>query len=243
MGGNVFDDSTEFDHNQIDQLMDKINQVVKPIGAKLIPIGSGATPTPGKTSNDLDVMVDQAILSNKFGTKTPRNIKAELAKLYQESGYQTQNRGVNVHVRVPLGSASAQVDIMVVPHAEMVSKFHTHNIPQGSPYKGVNKQLAIWWLAKQKGMNWSAFKGLINAETKEVITRDLDKIAKLLLDGEADKNNLGSFEAIMDSLPEQDAERMLDELKSNPQWSQQTNEELDRIKQLSGIQLNSVVML
>jgi hypothetical protein len=132
---------------------------------------------------------------------------------------------------------------MVVPHAEMVSKFHTHNIPQGSPYKGVNKQLAIWWLAKQKGMNWSAFKGLINAETKEVITRDLDKIAKLLLDGEADKNNLGSFEAIMDSLPEQDAERMLAELKSNPQWSQQTNEELDRIKQLSGIQLNSVVML
>ena len=71
MGGNVFDDSAEFDHDQINQLMDKINQVVKPIGARLIPIGSGATPTPGKTSNDLDVMVDQAILSNKFGT--PKN--------------------------------------------------------------------------------------------------------------------------------------------------------------------------
>ena len=44
MGGNVFDDSTEFDHDQIDQLMDKINQVVKPIGAKLIPIERIATP-------------------------------------------------------------------------------------------------------------------------------------------------------------------------------------------------------
>ena len=62
---------------------------------------------------------------------------------------------------MPLGTESHQLDIMVVSDAAKTAKFHTHDIPQGSPYKGIHKQIAISKLAKAKGMLWSAWKGFV----------------------------------------------------------------------------------
>jgi len=237
MGGNVFQGTSDFDQKDIPSMMAQINPVLAKLGIKGHVIGSGATPTPGKMSGDLDVMVDQDILAQKFNKSKPLDIKTDLEQLYQKSGFETAKSGVNVHVKVYLDDTAHQVDLMVVPHAEMVSKYHIHDLPKGSPYKGKNKQLAIWWLSKQAGYNWSAFKGLVDAQTKEVISRDLDEIAKMIIGPTATAKDLGSVESIMAALPKEKANAMLVDLKQNKDWSELPTEsqELLRIKQLSGI--------
>ena len=237
MGGNVFQGTSDFDQKDIPAMMAQINPILAKLGIKGHVIGSGATPTAGKMSGDLDVMVDQDVLAQKFKIDTPKDIKIALEKLYQQAGFETAKSGVNVHVKVPLDDTSHQVDLMVVPHAEMVAKFHIHDLPKGSPYKGKNKQLAMWWLSKQAGYNWSAFKGLVDAQTKEVVSRDLDEIAKMIIGPNASAKDLGSVESIMAALPQEKANAMLADLKQNKDWAELPTEsaELARIKQLSGL--------
>ena len=47
-GGNIFNGTSDFDHNMIPGIMKTINSVLQKVNATAIPIGSGATPTPGK---------------------------------------------------------------------------------------------------------------------------------------------------------------------------------------------------
>lgn len=245
MGGNVFQGTSDFDQKDIPAMMAQINPILAKLGIKGHVIGSGATPTAGKMSGDLDVMVDQDVLAQKFKIDTPKDIKIALEKLYQQAGFETAKSGVNVHVKVTLDDTAHQVDLMVVPHAELVSKFHVHDLPKGSPYKGKNKQLAMWWLSKQAGYNWSAFKGLVDAQTKEVITRDIDEIARMIIGPNATGKDLGSVESIMSALPKETANAMLADLKQNKDWVElpTENAELQRIRQLSGLTLNSVRMI
>ena len=51
-GGNIFPGTAELDQKLIPDMMKQINKVMKVTGAKALPIGSGATPTPGKLSGD-----------------------------------------------------------------------------------------------------------------------------------------------------------------------------------------------
>jgi len=218
-GGNVFDDAVQFDHTDIDKILATVNKIMKPTGATLIPIGSGATPTPGKKSGDLDVIVDQDAMADYFGLKKPVDIKKAVAQLFNDAGFDTKVIGINTHVRVPLSQGSAQVDIMLVPSAEAVSKFHMHNIPKGSKYKGVHKQIAMSKLAKNKGYKWSGFKGLIDAENDpkgNTPERDPDTIAKILLGDSATAQDLGSFESILAKLPPDQASQLEQEVANDP---------------------------
>ena len=108
---------------------------------------------------------------------------------------------------------------MVVPNATDVSKFHTHAIPQGSKFKGVNKQLAMSWLARQKGLKWSAFKGLLKREDDSMISRDINDIAKILISPTANANDLGSVESIANAMPDK-GEQMMQELRADPNWKE-----------------------
>lgn len=247
MGGNVFADVTPFDHSQIGTIVKQVNKVLSKTGAAAIPIGSTATPTPGKTSGDMDLIVDQSSLATYFKNEDPKQIRKDLRAFFDQAGLQTAQTGVSVHVRIPVKDTAHQVDIMVVPNADTVSKFHIHNIPQGSPYKGKNKQLALSWLAKQKGMKWSAFKGLLSREDDSVISTDVDQIAKLLLNKSAKAEDLGSVESMMNALPPEEAQRMLSELKTDKNWTEiqpsAESKELNRIKELAGLNLLSVRML
>jgi len=112
---------------------------------------------------------------------------------------------------------------MVVANAPTVAKFHTHNIPADSPYKGIHKQLAISKLAKQKGLLWSAWKGLYNRNDKgkaaDLVSDDLDVIAQTLLGDGARAADLGSLESILAKLPKQQADALMAELEQDPNWS------------------------
>ena len=257
-GGNIWPDETEdFDHAIIGDMMKQINSVVSKTGAKALPIGSGATPTPGKRSGDLDMIVDSGTLKDFFKVADDKNARVELEKLFQQAGFDTKKTGTSVHVKTKVGGSAQQVDIMVVDNGETAQKFHIHNIPKGSPYKGVHKQIMIADLAKEKGMKWSPYKGLVNRDTNELVSNNLDEIAKELLGPNATGKDLGSVESIVKANPA--AKSIVDKYEAdedpkNPWKKAKVNVEssgyntledkqLARIKELTGSLLNSSVMV
>ena len=236
-GGNIFQNTADFDQKLIPNMMKQINNVMKVTGAKALPIGSGATPIPGKMSGDLDMIVDAGTIMKHFKVQDTKNAKIELEKLFQQAGFETRKSGQIVHVKTNIGDTTQQVDIMVVDNGETAQQFHVHNIPQGSPYKGVHKQILIADLAKNKGMKWSPYKGLVNRETNELISSNIDEIAKLLLGPQATKENLGSVEHIVTAYPQ--AKTSIDnyEKDENSAWSMKKvmPAKLDELKYRAGL--------
>ena len=201
--------------------MKSINSVLAKANAQAIPIGSGATPTPGKVSGDLDMVVDVDKLKQHFKMSDAKDadIRKKLRQLFDLAGLETGQSGVSVHVKVPMDDHAHQVDIMVVPDAERASKIHTHNIPKGSKFKGVNKMIALATLAKNKGMKFSPYRGIVNRDTNELITNDLDKIAKTLVSPNATGKDIGSVESIVSALGKE-GPAFLADLRADPNWKE-----------------------
>lgn len=241
-GGNVFPDATPFDHKEIPGILKRVNEALEGTGIRAIPVGSAATPTPGKQSGDMDVIVDEQSVLDFFKAKDAASGRKALNDYISAKGLQTRQSGINVHVRVPTEDSFAQVDIMVAKNAERVAKFHTHTIPANSPYKGVNKQLILAILAKSKGYMWSAWQGLFSrnpaGKKGEFISDELEDIAEILT-GKKNAAVLGSVESILGALPPKDAEALLAKAKEDPNWKEvpvkQESAELRRIKKLSGL--------
>ncbi len=239
-GGNVFANAEPFDHKDVPAILNTVNQALSGTGIRAIPVGSAATPTPGKQSGDMDVIVDEKAVLDFFKAKDAKSARKALNDYIAGKGLETAQSGINVHVNVPVGDQFHQVDVMVSGNAERVAKFHTHRIPAGSPYKGVNKQLIMAILAKQKGYMWSAWQGLFardeNGKKSDFVSDDLDDIAKVLLGPKASSENLSSVEDILKSLPKDQAEALLARAREDANWKEQpVSEELVRIKQLSGL--------
>jgi hypothetical protein len=250
-GGNVFANSEPFDQKFVPNILGTINKALKPTGIQAIPVGSAATPKEGRSSGDMDVIVDEAAVLEFFKAKDAKAARKELSTFIQQQGLETAQSGINVHVNVPVGKAHHQVDIMVTANAPKVAKFHTHDIPVGSPYKGVNKQLMMAILAKQKGYMWSAWQGLF-ARTPEgkkgdFVTDDLNKVAQILLGDIASAANLSSVENIMRAMPDDQAAELLDRARQDPNWKENKpaedihTESINRIKKLAGVKEADVV--
>jgi hypothetical protein len=262
-GGNIFSGTTDFDHKLIPDMMKQINSVAKQTGAKILPIGSGATPTPGKISGDLDMIVDAGTLKKHFkidpaDKKANVQVKVELENMFKAAGFETRKSGQIVHVKTNVGDSAQQIDIMVVDDGETAQKFHVHDIPKNSPYKGVHKQMAIAALSKATttaehpdGFKWSPYKGLVDRTSNELVSNNLDEVAKMLIGPNAKAADLGSVESIVKAMGA-DGEQFLANMEQNDAWVSKKiaveeittleDKQLNRIKQLSGNMLNSVVM-
>jgi hypothetical protein len=224
MGGNVFDNCVPFDQAFTADLTQQLDQVLHKLHVNAIPIGSTANPVSGQTSGDLDVIVEQNILGRQFNTRNTRTIRKKMKSAFEQAGYDTDQSGVSVHVNLPLNRRYHQADIMVVEDAANVSKFHIHNIPKGSPYKGINKHLALMYLAKQQNLLWSAFSGLYrrdqNGKRSDLITRDIDRIAYILLGVNATAKDIANFENIQSAMSSQQAQEMLNTLRQDANWKE-----------------------
>jgi hypothetical protein len=227
-GGNVFADATPFDHKDVPVILNTVQSALAGTGIRVIPVGSAATPKPGRQSGDMDVIADEQSVLDFFKAKDAKQARKALNDYIASKGLQTAQSGINVHVRVPIHDQAHQVDIMVTPKAEKVSKFHTHEIPDRSPYKGVNKQLIMAILAKQKGYMWSAWQGLFSRTPEgkkgEFVSDDLDQIAEVLFGKGANSKSLGSVEAILKALPDDQAQALLTRAKEDPNWKEVTHE-------------------
>jgi hypothetical protein len=227
-GGNIFDGTVGFDHEMIPGIMKVINGVLQKVNAQAIPIGSGATPTPGKVSGDLDMIVDVNQLRQEYNMPDAKDgdIRKKLRQTFDLAGLETAQSGTSVHVKVPMGDHAHQVDIMVVPNAANAAKFHTHTIPQGSKWKGVNKQIAMAYLAKKQNMLWSPYQGLFKRlengkkDPKGLVSDNIDQIAKILIGPNASGKDLGSVEAIIAALGKDAGDAMLSDLRSDPNWKE-----------------------
>ena len=125
MGGNVFQGTSDFDNGAIEEILKTVNSSLAGTGIEAIPVGSAATPIPGKTSGDLDVIVDETAVMDYFDVRTPKDARKMLNDYIAQKGFETAQKGVNVHVRAKAGNNSHQVDIMVVPGATSVAQFRT----------------------------------------------------------------------------------------------------------------------
>jgi hypothetical protein len=222
-GGNMFSSAEQFDQKDAPKITKAVNDILSSIGIHVIPVGSGATPTPGKKSGDFDVMADEALVMQKFNAKDGKAARKALAEHLASLGYEVAQSGINVHLLVPVGSKHVQADIMVTPNAAAVSQFHRHILPPNSPYKGVHKQILLSAVAKTKNMMWSPWQGLFartqDGKRGEFISNDLDKIATSLLGNGATSDDLGSVESILAKLPEQNRIAILTQLQSDPNWT------------------------
>ena len=225
-GGNIFPNSISFDHKMIPGIMKSINNVLTKTGSTAIPIGSGATPTPGKVSGDLDMIVDMDQLKQHFNMEDQKDpvIRKKLRQVFDLAGFNTGQSGTSVHVEVPMGDHTHQVDIMIVPNAQNAAQFHTHTIPQGSKFKGVNKMITLAKLAKNQNMLWSPYQGLFNRDANgkkaDLVTDNIDQIAKTLLGPNASGKDIGSVEAIMAALGKEKGDALLADLRSDPNWKE-----------------------
>jgi hypothetical protein len=221
-GGKMFSQATPFDQGIVKQVLQVVNNNLATLNIQVIPVGSGANPTPGKVSGDFDVMADEQQVADAFGAKDAKSARKALKDYLEKAGFATAQSGVNVHILVPMGGTNVQTDIMVVPNAAAVSRFHQHNMPASSPYKGVSKQILLSRIAKDKNMLWSPWQGLFKRDDAgkkaDFITNDIDKIAALLLGKGSTAADLGSVESILEKTP--NADELLTQLRTDPNWQE-----------------------
>jgi hypothetical protein len=232
-GGNIWDDvETNFDPGQVGKPLTATTQkILDNLGVSVNTIGSCWKPRYDRNgnvvpSNDLDAMVDLAMLQHVFQTSDGKTTRQALDDYLQKQGLKTYKAGVTVHTRIPMGGKFYQVDLKVVPNAAKVAQFHRHDIPQGSPYKGVNKQLVMNALATSQNMLWSPDEGLYardsNGKKAQLLSDDWDKIAHYLLGKGASGKDLGSVESILSKLPDNRKEEVLNLARSGRSWQSAT---------------------
>ena len=232
-GSKIFPDTVPFQKKHADELRAKMNKYLAKLGLTAVGVGSTSDPDrdPEELASDLDNMVDLDDVIERLNPQVNPSDKKDsiekaarraLSDAIQGMGLQTSQAGVNVFVRLPYGPNAHQVDLETIRKVGKVQRYHQHRIPRGSPYKGVSKQLMIASLAKQKGYVYSAWEGLY-ARTPEnkkgdLVADDWDDIARVLLGPNATGDNLGSVEAIMKSLPAEDAQTLLAHVQQDKNW-------------------------
>jgi hypothetical protein len=164
-------------------------------------------------SGDVDVFMDTAKIKTKLGLDAGMDDGAVRKVLAQHMSkqYPTLQIGKNVHIGFPVGKeieglpAYFQVDLMTMQHAHEVGQHHEHDYSvKDSPYGGQDQQFALSSLvntipgAPPKTYQYNGFGGALqNRATGEVITRNIDRVAEIVLGKGATADMLGNVESMI----------------------------------------------
>ena len=201
-GGNVFKDG---DGRALTQ---RINQTdVKPTLAWLdlmlpgLDLQNNTLGSTGlkPTSGDLDVAVD----ANRV---TKEQLTTRLGQWVQSHGFKPEDyvrkTGTAVHFKTPIvgnpANGYVQTDFMFLKNVPW-SKF-VLTAPANSEYKGVDRNVLMNSIAKSMGYKLNQIAGIADRATNQVVTDDPDKVAKLLLNTRATRDDLYSVETIIQAL-------------------------------------------
>lgn len=160
------------------------------------------------TSGDLDIAVD----ANKL---TKDQLVAQLTRWAQSHGFKPEEwikkSGTAVHFKTPINgrpdSGFVQSDFMFLTDVPW-SKFVLGAMPTDSKYKGRERNVLINSIAKSMGYKLNQIAGIADRTTNKLITNDPDRVAKLLLNRSATRQDLASVESILQALstdPNRDA--------------------------------------
>ena len=202
-GGNVFKDA---DGRALTQ---RINQAdVKPTLAwleQLVPGLDLLNNTLGSTgikdtSGDLDIAVD----ANKV---TKEQLQHRLEQWAVSHGFKPQEwvkkSGTAVHFKTPITGRPdlgyVQTDFMLMNNVPW-SKFVLGAMPADSKFKGRERNVLMNSLAKSMGYKLNQIAGIADRATNKLITDDPDRVAKLLLNKTATRQDLASVESILQAI-------------------------------------------
>jgi hypothetical protein len=178
-GGNVFklaDGSAATTRIARDNVVPTVQWIEQLTGLSLVDNMLGTTGRK-ETSGDLDLAVD--------ATKVSKDVLIQqlLAKGINKADI--RKTGDSVHLKTPiLGDANngyVQTDFMFGnPDWQ---RWSLRGAGEGSPYKGVHRQVLMASIAKAQGMKWSYKNGLVDRETNEIISQNPTEIAQKLING------------------------------------------------------------
>lgn len=213
----IFKDTTPFDQATAEQLKTIIDNNLIMLGVSSVKVGSNK-----QVLNDLDLQLELGKVAKSFGTTDDKDTRVELRSFFEGLGFEAKRNGINVFVRVPLGNSAHQVDLEVIHNVHKIARYHQHKIPDGSPFKGVSKQLLIGAIAKDAGFMYSAWEGLFirtaNNKKGQLYAIDWDDIAEILLGPTATGDDLDSVESILAKLPKDQAQDLLDRCRLDKNW-------------------------
>jgi len=194
MGGNVFKSQNGQPSTQRinrDDVLPTVKWLENLTGLSLVDNMLGTTGRK-ETSGDLDLAVDANIID-----------KDHLIGQLKKQGFtpaDIKKSGDNVHLKTPINGdpnqGYVQTDFMFGNPSWQ--KFSLQGSSDGSPYKGMHRQLLLASIAKALGYKWSYKYGLVNRDTNEVVSQDPEVIAKTLIGGTPE--DLGSVETIIDKI-------------------------------------------
>ena len=155
-------------------------------------------------SGDIDVFVDEDAVVEFFGSKDSKEAKKAMEKYFIDKGLESKVSGRNVHIGVPYKDAKAQVDFMIIKDSSVVAPWHQHG-PRGSytdpEFKGADIFMLMSSIAKSLGLKFDPFGAkLIRRDNEDVIARDRDTVAKILLNPKATGDDLNSVKSILNAL-------------------------------------------
>ena len=203
-GGNVVPDAKPVTRQNAPVVARNLQKLMPP-GIKVHPIGSAGQK---EVSSDMDVLIDAGQLMKVFPAKELKLSRKALEDYFHEKGLFAARTGVSVHVGVPTGEGNdvTQVDIMAVENAEAVVPLHTHDYSGDPKMKGGTLH-AMWAdlanlssTPEHQSLMMSPYKGLVDRQTKELITSDKDAIAKIIIGPTATAKDMGSVQAILNAL-------------------------------------------
>ena len=179
-------------------------------------------------SGDIDVFLDTASIKQKLKLDPQMDDGAvrKVVAAHMAKQYPTLQIGKNVHIGYPMGQdidtpsgplpAYFQVDLMTMEHAHEIGQHHEHDYSvKDSPYGGQDQQFALSSLvnsipgAPPKTYQYNGFGGALqNRATGEVITRNIDKVAEIVLGKGATSDMLGNVEAMIQAVGGIDSPRL-----------------------------------
>jgi hypothetical protein len=203
-GGNVVPDAKPVTRKNVSTVVSNLQKLM-PKGINVYPIGSAGKKD---VSSDMDVLIDAAELMAVFPSKELKLSRKALEEYFQSNGMFAARSGVSVHVGVPTGEGNdvTQVDIMAVENARDVVPLHTHDYSKDASMKGGTLH-GIWAdltnmssLPEHPSLMMSPYKGLVDRQTKELITSNKDQIAKIIIGPNASADDMGSVHSILAAL-------------------------------------------
>lgn len=202
-GGNVVPDAVQLEKSNFGSVMDNLKKILPP-GLQLYPIGSAGKK---EISSDIDVLVDAKELMTAFPTKELKLSRKALEEYFQSNGLFAARTGVSIHVGVPIGNTNnvVQVDIMAVENAAAAQPLHTHDYSDPTLKGGTLH--AMWadlsnmsQLPGHESLMMSPYKGLVDRQTKELVSNDKDQIAKIIIGPTATARDMGNPTLMMKAL-------------------------------------------
>ena len=218
-GGNIFKDkdgvpvTTRINRDAVDPTLDWLEKITG-LEHKDMKLGSTGIKA---SSGDIDVAVDASKVDKEA---TFQKLVAWAQKNHPNDAPRqwVAKSGTNVHFKTPINGNPAngyvQTDLMFGNPQWM--KFALKGSGDGTVYKGAHRMIMLASISKAQGMQWSPTKGLVNRETKEVITTDPEEIAKKLIGPNANRQDLDSVESINKAIKTRpDYEELVSDFKKN----------------------------